>query len=94
MKELLSRLDYAGISILVWGSSMPPIIYCFCCKPTFWVRNWFIVLMSFTSICSFLACILPGANTPKWRPFRAYVYIALGLSVGIPFFYSLYPPDD
>ena len=93
MKELLSRLDYAGISFLVWGSSMPPIFYCFSCKPTFVVRNLFVALISVTSTCCFLACILPGANTPTWRPFRAYIYIALGLSAGLPFVYTVNAPQ-
>jgi adiponectin receptor len=31
--EKLSRLDYAGISILIAGSSMPPIYYSFYCQP-------------------------------------------------------------
>ena len=31
--ERLSRLDYAGISMLIAGSNMPPIYYSFYCQP-------------------------------------------------------------
>jgi adiponectin receptor len=31
--EKLARLDYAGISMLIAGSNMPPIYYSFYCKP-------------------------------------------------------------
>jgi len=31
--EKLSRLDYAGISMMIAGSNMPPIYYSFYCRP-------------------------------------------------------------
>ena len=94
MKQFLSRLDYAGISILVWGSSLPPIFYCFACKETFYVRNIYVAMISVSSLCCFLACMLPGANTPRWRPFRAYIFIALGISAAFPFVYITYIPSE
>lgn len=50
-------------------------------------------MISISSICCFLACMLPGANTPRWRPCRAYIFIALGLSAAFPFIYTSYMPD-
>ena len=91
---MLSRFDYAGISILVCGSSMPPIFYCFSCKEVFHIRDRFFALITFSSICCFLACMLPKANTPRWRPCRAYIFIALGLSAAFPFVYTAYAPAD
>jgi adiponectin receptor len=38
--------------------------------------------------------MLPAANTPKWRPCRAYIFIALGISAAIPFFYLSYIMPD
>ena len=93
MKQFLSRIDYAGISFLVWGSGMPPIFYVLCCEPICWIRNIFFAQISFFSICAFLACMLPGANTPKWRPFRAYVFIALGISAAFPYIFTYNAPD-
>lgn len=33
MGEFLTRLDYAGISLMIAGSNMPPLYYSFYCKP-------------------------------------------------------------
>jgi len=33
--DLLARIDYGGISILIAGSCYPPIFYIFSCKPVF-----------------------------------------------------------
>ena len=33
VSNFLARLDYAGISILIGGSTMPPITYLFACGP-------------------------------------------------------------
>jgi len=33
MGEFLVRLDYAGISLMIAGSNMPPLYYSFYCKP-------------------------------------------------------------
>ena len=60
--EVLSRLDYGGISILIMGSSYAPYIYAFSCKPVYWVRDRFIVLITVTSIISFLATMSPTFN--------------------------------
>ena len=73
---------------------MPLLAYCFTCKESFHIRNRFFALISISSFCCFLACMLPGANTPKWRPCRAYIFIALGLGAALPFIYTIYMPDE
>ena len=88
LNEFLSRLDYGGISILIMGSSYPPIYYVFCCEPSFPTRNFFLGLITFTSTTCFLVVMLPMMNKPKYRPFRGFMFIILGLSAGIPFVYT------
>ena len=84
-KKLLSRLDYGGISVLIMGSSYPPIIYGYSCQPVFWVRNFFLGLITTTSVVCFIVTLMPKFHVPKYRPLRGYMFIILGLSAGIPF---------
>lgn len=85
--NILSRLDYGGISILIMGSSYPPIIYIFSCSQVHFARNCFLVLITSTSIGAFLMMMIPALNQPQWRTLRALTFIFLGLSAGFPFFY-------
>ena len=81
------KLDYCGISVLIFGSSCPPLFYAFACQPIFWVRNIFLGLVTTTSLLSFIGALHPLLNKPKYRTFRAFMYVGLGLSAGFPFFY-------
>jgi len=83
----LSKLDYAGISILVMGSSYPPIFYCFACQPVFWVRNLFCILTTICCTTTFVITMHPLSNKPYFRPYRAGMFIALGISAAFPFVY-------
>ena len=40
--EFLVRLDYAGISLMIAGSNMPPLYYSFYCKPMHCKLNYYI----------------------------------------------------
>ena len=88
INSILSRLDYGGISILIMGSSYPPIFYEFCCEPAYGVRNMFLAIITSTSCACFIVTMLPAMNAPKFRPFRGFMFIILGLSAGVPFVYS------
>lgn len=92
--DMLSRLDYGGISILIMGSSYPPIFYCFSCPKVFWIRDLFLALITLTSTSSFIATLHPIMNTPKLRTCRAYIFIFLGISAGLPFFFLMGAPDS
>lgn len=87
MFDLCLRFDYAGICILIMGSSWPPIIYMFTCKEVFMARNVFLGLITTTSLTSFVMLMTPEFNKPKWRTLRGVTFIILGLSAGLPFFY-------
>lgn len=85
--DLFVKLDYCGISVLMWGSSCPMLFYSFSCKPVFWVRNIFLAFVSTTSLLSFVGALHPVLNKPALRTVRAYLYVGLGLSTGVPFIY-------
>ena len=84
----LSRLDYGGISVLILGSSYPPIMYMFACEEIKVARNVFMVIITVNSCLCFIASMHPLFDTAKFRPVRGYMYIILGLSAGFPFAYA------
>lgn len=85
----MSRLDYGGICILIMGSSYPPIFYAFSCGPILSGRNFFLFLITFTSITTFFMFMMPVMNSGKYRMCRAVWFIILGLSAGLPFVYII-----
>ena len=94
VSEVLSRLDYGGISVLIMGSSYPPIFYTFACRQVVVERFVFLGLITLTSVSCFLSLMLPSMNKPKYRPLRGYMFIILGLSAAIPLLYSSFFVDE
>ena len=87
MNELLSRLDYSGISILIMGSSFPIVYYVFSCGEVFVYRYTFLAIITTNSLLTFVMMLVPFMNKPKWRMCRAISFILLGLSAGLPFIF-------
>ena len=85
--NFLARLDYGGISVLIMGSSYPPIFYPYACHQVFYIRNLFLVVITVSSIISFFLSLHPEFSKPKYRSIRAALYIILGLSAGAPMIY-------
>ena len=83
--NFLSQLDYGGISILIMGSSYPPLFYCFSCKEVFWIRDLFLGVITTLSIACFIAVFHPIMNTSKYRGFRAAIFVTTACIVAIPF---------
>ena len=86
-KNLLSRLDYSGIIILIMGSSIPPHYYPFACQNTHKERNIFLVLICSISFLCFFAILAPFFQKPKWKPLLTFLFIVLGLSAALPLYY-------
>jgi adiponectin receptor len=77
-----NALDYIGIVGLIVGSFVPSVFYGFYCVPTLQHRYW-------TMICTIgLGCVcvsvIPQFRTPRWRPFRAAMFVGMGLSAVFP----------
>ena len=81
-QAFLSRLDYGGISLLIAGSTFPPVIYGFACNSI----PKFIYLTFITVAClgAFITTLIPGADTPKYRRLRGFLFIFVGLCAGVP----------
>ena len=94
MSSSLAKVDYAGISIMIAGSSTPPYYYSFFCeemhcKPfkmtnTIEWRNLYIGLMYFLCFLTLCLFMIPGLQKPKFRPVRGSVFVLLGIMSGLP----------
>ena len=79
--KILNRLDLAGISILIYGSSVSVLYYIsYCQKAFFW--SYFAV---FTVSCGviFSISMMDWYYANKNKTLRTYIYIVLGLVSGI-----------
>ena len=90
VNEILCRLDYGGIAILIAGSAFPPNTYVFACNEVIVSRMFYLGLISVSSSICFVVSILPFFNKPEFRAVRGFMFIFLGLSAGIPFIYVSY----
>eukprot|EP00826_Nyctotherus_ovalis_P065376 TRINITY_DN9610_c0_g3_i10.p2 TRINITY_DN9610_c0_g3~~TRINITY_DN9610_c0_g3_i10.p2 ORF type:complete len:192 (-),score=41.99 TRINITY_DN9610_c0_g3_i10:143-718(-) len=82
VSAFLSRLDYGGISLLIAGSTFPPVMYGFACNPV--PRVGYAAVISTTCLSAFVLTLMPGADTPKYRRMRGFLFICVGLFAGIP----------
>lgn len=98
-----NKLDYVGIVCLITGSFIPSIFYGFYCHPHQQEFYWTMVgtLSSALCQCSWkfqicslgLGCsavsIFERFRTPTWRPYRAGMFVAMGLSAVFPVLHGL-----
>jgi predicted membrane channel-forming protein YqfA (hemolysin III family) len=68
-------------------------MYNFACSEEFKARNFFIYFMCAASFITFIACMTPAMSTPKLRPFRAAMFVILGLSATSSLVYLGYGAD-
>lgn len=78
----LSRLDYAGITILIAGSFYPLIYYAFYCEP--FARRLYLTSITVMAALTFAVTLVPAFATPKYLWFRTGIFLSLG-------FYGLVP---
>lgn len=73
-----NQLDYLGIVILMWGSTIPSVYYGFYCDPKLQKTYW--ANVSVLAVLCIIATLHPKFRHPTIRPYRAVMYAALGLS--------------
>ncbi|KAA8522974.1 hypothetical protein F0562_009397 [Nyssa sinensis] len=78
----LLRIDYVGIAVMIITSFFPPIYYIFQCD-TLWQFIYLggITVMGIFTIATLLS---PSLSTGKYRPFRALLFVAMGLFGIVP----------
>lgn len=79
--KILNRLDLAGISLLIYGSSVCALYYIFYCySATFWT---YFVILTVSAGVVFSISMMDWYYKNENKPLRTYVYIALGLLSGV-----------
>ena len=73
-----NQLDYLGIVILMWGSTIPSVYYGFYCHPN--LQKAYCINVSVLALFCVIATLHPNFRHPTIRPYRAAMYSALGLS--------------
>ncbi|CAF0753561.1 unnamed protein product [Adineta steineri] len=74
---IVSKLDYMGINILIFGSMIPVIHYFFYCHIK--LKAIYISILIVLSISSIIGTSSAACSKPKCRPFKAILFIVLGL---------------
>jgi len=82
-----NKLDYLGIVFLIWGSFVPVLYYAFGAEPELRKTYWAMIttLAAGTSIVS----THPKFRTPALRPFRALMFVLMGLSAVFPVLHGI-----
>lgn len=87
VSKLGNQLDYFGIVFLIVGSFIPSIYYGFACDPPLITTYWTMII-TIGAGCG-ITTFSPKFASPKWRPFRASMFIAMGLSAIFPVIHGL-----
>ncbi|KAJ1410316.1 AdipoR/hemeolysin-III-related [Sesbania bispinosa] len=81
------RLDYAGISIMIVCSFYAPIYYVFFCNPS--IRLFYLTSISVLGVLAIITLLAPTLSAPRFRPFRASLFLSMGFSGVIPAVHAL-----
>ncbi|RLM80708.1 hypothetical protein C2845_PM12G04710 [Panicum miliaceum] len=82
------QLDYAGISVMIVASFVPPVYYAFLCHP----RARVLYLSGITALGTLVvgALLSPSCSSPRYRRLRATLFLAMGLSGVFPALHALW----
>ncbi|OKL63130.1 hypothetical protein UA08_01627 [Talaromyces atroroseus] len=83
-----NALDYVGIVGLITGSFIPSVYYGFYCAPNLQLIYW--AMISAIGLGCIFVCLMPQFRTPEWRPFRALMFVSMGLSAVFPVVHGLW----
>lgn len=85
--RFLQRLDYAGISFLIFASNVPAVVYAFACRPHLAV--FYISLSAATNgVCAIMG-LTDRFASQEWRGTRAASFAVAGASGMIPLVHAL-----
>ena len=97
----LAKLDYAGILILMFGSTMPGVNYLFACPEVSRKYRCHLIIfidlrIIFTSIIGvcciggFVISLMPFFSKPSYKPLRGIMFLTVGISLILPLSYLHY----
>ncbi|XP_047308446.1 heptahelical transmembrane protein 2 [Impatiens glandulifera] len=82
------RLDYVGISIMIICSFFAPIHYAFSCNPQ--ARLFYLSSITLLGILAIITLLAPVFSSPKFRSFRASLFLTMGFSGVIPAAHAIF----
>ncbi|KZZ95691.1 Hly-III-related protein [Ascosphaera apis ARSEF 7405] len=82
-----NALDYLGIVGLITGSFVPSVYYAFYCHPHLQMMYW-VMICSIGVGCATVS-VFNRFRSPEWRPFRAAMFVSMGLSAIFPVIHGL-----
>jgi len=91
--QYLSRLDYAGISLLIACSSLSPLYYNYYCEDMHGWRAFYMTTEMTASVLVFIVSLWPKFDKPQYRVLRGTLFVTLGLMAAVPFIHQGYFVD-
>ncbi|ORY66005.1 mPR-like GPCR protein [Pseudomassariella vexata] len=82
-----NKLDYSGIVFLIEGSFVPAMYYGLFCHETL-MTVYLYMIMLLGAGCGVVSWV-ERFRTPEWRPYRAMMFVGLGVSGIIPVCHAL-----
>lgn len=82
-----NKLDYLGIVFLIWGSFVPTLYYGFQADVRL-IKFYWTMITTIGAGCAIVS-VSPKFRTPQWRPFRAAMFVAMGLSAVLPVLHGM-----
>lgn len=77
-----SKMDYAGIALMIVGSCLPMLHYGF--YNMFITKVTYMSLFAFFGVLTLIVALSDRFGTPEYRPYRAIVFSSLGLFGAVP----------
>ncbi|CAA90822.1 ADIPOR-like receptor SPBC12C2.09c [Schizosaccharomyces pombe] len=82
-----NKLDYLGIVVMIVGSFIPCLHYAFACHANF--RTLYIGTIIGIGVIVASTCLLDRFRQPEWRPYRALIFVLMGLFGIFPVIHAL-----
>ncbi|KAI4868609.1 hemolysin-III related-domain-containing protein [Hypoxylon rubiginosum] len=82
-----NKLDYSGIVFLIVGSFVPALYYGLFCLPT--LMTTYLYGIFFLGLGCGVVSWVEKFRTPLWRPYRAAMFVCLGVSGIVPVCHGL-----
>ncbi|KAI0012139.1 hemolysin-III channel protein Izh2 [Xylariaceae sp. FL0662B] len=82
-----NKLDYSGIVFLIVGSYVPALYYGLYCLPA--VMTVYLYAICVLGIGCGIVSWVDQFRTPRWRPYRAAMFVGLGVSGVVPVCHGL-----
>lgn len=92
MSARMQRLDFAGICLLITGSSVPIIYYGFFCSSRYLLVYLGVIVL--TGVVGFCLCMSEWFGRPEHRVTRAVVFVTMASSGVLPLVHMLVHHDE